>query len=125
HPPEGAPPVPGDDETKAAAWITPQTTDVTGDEVPTIAAQPEDVTVVAPAPAEFSVEVAGVPAPDVKWQRQTGGEGDWEDVDGATGDTLTIDPTDVGMSGDVFRAVVSNRQGELESDSVTLTVTAA
>lgn len=94
---------------------------VFADVAPRIVDEPDAVTVEAGASAEVTAKASGSPAPDVQWQRQTGGA--WTDIDGATGETLTL-PTS--QAGDIeVRAVFHNRVGAATSASATITVRAA
>lgn len=126
--PERTPPVPvpGDDETTAGKWKTPLETNVTNDVAPTISVQPADQSVTHPATATFSVTAAGTPTPSKQWQRQAAGAGAWVDIAGATGASYTTAATTVSggtaNNTDKYRVVLDNTDGQLISNSATLTV---
>lgn len=127
-PVEGAPDVPGDDETKTPFYHTPVTIDgVTGDDVlPAITTQPANASRVAPATAAFTVAATGTPTPTVQWQVQNKGVGEFVDIEGATALTYTTPATSVANdNGDKFRAVLTNQDGTATSNVATLTVTSA
>jgi Immunoglobulin domain/Bacterial Ig-like domain len=90
---------------------------------PQILTQPSPATqtVDEGASVTYSVVASGSPAPDFQWQHNTGSG--FVDVPGATTSTLILDPANPSDSGD-YRVVVSNNQGSVISDTVTLNVTA-
>lgn len=93
---------------------------------PEFTKQPADATVAlasgaSSTEATFTIAVAGDPAPTVRWQARTPGQGGWRDIDGETGLQLrvAVDSTDTGRQ---FRAVLSNSAGELASTAARLDV---
>ncbi len=85
--------------------------------------QPEDQTVVKGADASFSVGVSGGVTPwRYQWQVKTTG-GDWTDLEGATGATLTLRSVTLQQTGSQYRCVVTDALDDaLTSASATLTV---
>jgi len=74
--------------------------------------------------ATASVEASGYPAVAYEWQQSADGE-DWTAVPGATGASLSVaDPT-AAQDGMRYRVRVSNTEGEVLSDVVTLTAATA
>jgi hypothetical protein len=96
---------------------------------PTITTQPDDVSLTEPAPADFTVAATGTGTLTYQWQEDSGaGFADITDggiYAGAETDTLTIDPTDVALSGNFYRCNVTDDNGTTASDPATLTVGAA
>lgn len=85
---------------------------------PTIATQPDALSVAAGGSASFSVGASGDPAPTFQWRK------DGADISGATGATFliaTVAPSDAGD----YTVVVSNTSANTTSTAATLTVTAA
>lgn len=95
---------------------------------PSVAVQPDPLTVVAGAPALLKVMDAGSPDPQITWQQLVGGF--WRDVDAGSGDFdvdggfLTVRETRAAMTGAQFRARLTNPLGTVFSRTVTLTVQA-
>ena len=98
---------------------------------PAIAMQPKSETVTTPAEATFHVEEGSVPSDcspaSIQWQQSTDDGSSWNAVSGANfagtaSTTLRINPTAVGESGHLFRAVLANAHGETDSESASLTV---
>jgi hypothetical protein len=93
---------------------------------PEVREQPFDQTVTAPAEATFKVREGVVPpncAPaSIQWQVSTNTGLTWEDISGATSETLRISPTAVGETGHEFRAVLTNADSESDSFAAILTV---
>ncbi len=90
--------------------------------VPAFTTQPSSVTVTTPAPAVFSVLVAGNPTPALQWQVSQDAGSTWADVPGATSATLTVSPSSVALSNHRYRAVATNSAGAITSGEATLTV---
>ena len=88
---------------------------------PAVTKQPEDVTVNAGEAASFASEASGDPAPTVQWERSEHGR-PYEELSGATADTYTIPSTEAAESGDQYRALFTNSEGETTSNPATLTV---
>jgi hypothetical protein len=91
--------------------------------VPGITGQPANVTISAGQGATFVVGVSGTPTPTVQWQLSTDNGASWSDINGATGDVLTL-PAGVPLAhnGRQFRAVASNAAGSATSGAAVLTV---
>ena len=90
--------------------------------VPAFTTQPSSVTVTTPAPAVFSLQVAGNPTPALQWQVSQDAGSTWADVPGATSATLTVSPSSVALSNHRYRAVATNSAGAITSGEATLTV---
>jgi hypothetical protein len=89
---------------------------------PTITADPAAATVDEGDAATFTVEVAGAPAPSVRWQSDA--TGTWADLTAATGTTLALTGT-AALDGVHVRAVATNASGSATSAPALLTVLAA
>ena len=84
----------------------PATLTVTpGPVAPTISSQPADQSVVAPAPASFSVTATGTEPFTYQWKRNG------NNISGATASTYTTPATTTNDNGAVFTVVVSNGIG--------------
>ena len=99
------------------------------DPVITIGTQPQNVSVVEPAAATFSVVATATrgAALSYLWQVSTNSGSTWSTVSGtvATDSSVTIDPTEVAMNGYQYRCVVSAAGADsVTSSAATLTVTA-
>ena len=98
----------------------------------TIGTQPANISVIAPATAEFSVAATrtGAGTLTYQWQIQQEGAGDWANISGATAATYTTGATAIGdgagaTDGDKYRVIVSLTGAEsVTSTAATLTVTA-
>jgi len=86
---------------------------------PSITTQPANVTVTAPAAANFSVVATGDAPLSYQWRRNGIAIG------GATSSTYSLNPTAVSDSGATFDVVVTNGVGSVTSTVATLTVNAA
>lgn len=108
--------------------IPPVTMTITVAVAPTITVQPTNQSVVSPAQASFTITATGTPAPTYQWQRNPGGNTAFADVVGATSASFATPATTVtggsANSGDTYRCVVTNAQGSVTSNVVTLTVSA-
>ncbi|AUR86040.1 immunoglobulin subtype [Vibrio phage 1.081.O._10N.286.52.C2] len=91
-------------------------------ELPAIDTQPVAESVTEPDIATFTASATGYPIPDAQWQVDDGSG--FADIDGETGDSLVIDPTDVGLDANEYRVVYTNSEGSVTSDAVVLTVAA-
>ena len=87
---------------------------------PSITSHPQSITVTEGQQATFSVAATGNGL-SYQWQQRTDGT-DWENVDGATNATYTIDRTTTDMSGYQYRCIVTGLGGETISNAATLTV---
>lgn len=86
---------------------------------PAITTQPQNVTVAAGQPAQFSVAASGSTPMTFNWRR------DGLAIAGATSSTLTLTTTTAGDNGARFSVVVSNAVGSSISADAILTVTSA
>ena len=93
---------------------------VTVPEPTAIGTHPQSITVTEGQQATFSVAATGNGL-SYQWQQRTDGT-DWENVDGATNATYTIDRTTTDMSGYQYRCIVTGLGGEVISNAATLTV---
>lgn len=95
---------------------------------PAITADGGDDTVTEPAAATFSVTAEGQGSLSYQWQEDAGGGfaniTNGSPYSGATTNTLTIDPTEIALSGNIYRCVVTNTYGSVNSSSFNLTVSA-
>lgn len=124
-PVEGAPIVPGDNQTKADQWHTP-ITGTASDVLPTFSAQPTNQTAVAGQTATFNSTVSGTPTPSRQWQRQAKGAGAFVDIAGATTAAYTTPVLTVAdNNGDKYQVIATNSDGSVTSSAATLTVTAS
>ena len=85
---------------------------------PSITSQPTNVTVTAPAAANFSVAATGDTPMSYQWRRNG------VDIGGAINASYTLNPTIVADNGAQFSVVVSNAAGTVTSAAATLTVNA-
>ena len=102
-----------------AATLTVSETPV----APTITQQPVSVTVATGLTATFTVAATGIPAPTFLWEVNTGSG--WTPMTSETSATLTLTGVTLGMSGNQYRVVVWNAEGNVTSAIATLTVTTA
>jgi hypothetical protein len=92
---------------------------------PLITKQPVALTVLEPAPATFTAEASGIPAPTVQWEVSTNAGVNWsaDTTDaGNTTDTLKIEKTSASLSGHEYRATFTNSAGSIPTEAATLTV---
>jgi alpha-tubulin suppressor-like RCC1 family protein len=89
---------------------------------PAFTLQPQDVTVVAPGTAAFTVSASGNPVPTWQWQRSTDGGASFAPIDGATAATYTTPPSTLAEHNTRYRAVARNAQGSATSDAAVLSV---
>ncbi len=98
---------------------------------PVILTQPESKTVTAGQTASFTVSASGTAQFTFQWQRAVAGNETFATltngtgISGATTATLSVPKTIVAMSGDRFRAVVTNTLGSASTSVATLTVSKA
>jgi hypothetical protein len=88
----------------------------------TIVTQPSNRSVVEGQNAVFSVSVTGT-SPTYQWQVDEGSG--FGNISGATGSTLTLVAVALSADGNLYRCVVTNSLGSVNSDSASLEVTAA
>jgi large repetitive protein len=92
-----------------------------------VTTQPSDVlTTYGDGNVQFIAQASGTPTPTVQWQVNTGSG--FNDIVGATSDTLTIIHPTVAMSGNQYKAVFTNTCGGTQtatSNAATLTVNKA
>lgn len=104
--------------TSASALLTVSAAPV----APSIAYQPADVRVTAPATASFTVGYTGTATVSVQWQISTNGGVTFTNLAGATGITYTTPATSVTDDGKRFRAVATNAWGSATSSAALLNV---
>ncbi|GAA4588324.1 hypothetical protein GCM10023194_39660 [Planotetraspora phitsanulokensis] len=85
---------------------------------PAVTTQPADATANG-GPVSFTAAATGDPQPAVRWQASLPG-GNWADVSGATGTTLTVTSPQDYPAGTQFRAIFTNLAGEAATDPATL-----
>jgi hypothetical protein len=88
---------------------------------PAVTLQPLGQSVYAGDAASFSAAASGIPTPSIHWEMSADSGATWTDIDGATGSTLSLNPT-YAQNGAQYRAVFDNTEGEAASDAATLTV---
>jgi len=96
---------------------------------PVITTQPANRTVCTPDAAVFTVATSGVPTPNIfQWQvSTTGAGGPWVNLTtgGSYTNTLTVSPTALSQSGNLYRVIVTNNCGQsVTSSNALLTVNA-
>ena len=87
--------------------------------MPTITTQPSNQTVTAGQTATFAVLASGTAPLSYQWQKNG------TNITGATSASYTTPATTSADSGSAFQVIVSNSKGNITSNAVTLTVTAA
>jgi len=104
-----------------ADWVAPEVT-----------SQPANETVTVGQYAFLTVAASGAPQPSYHWQMLAAGSATWSYLrqggigySGANDATLTVGPTNTGMTGNAFRCVAINSAGNDTSAVVTLTVNLA
>lgn len=102
----------------SAGSITSVPATLTVQSAPAFVVQPQSVTVNAGSPANFSVEVSGLPAPSLQWRKNGIA------IVGATSTTLVIAAASAADAGE-YSVVATNTAGSATSSSATLTVQTA
>lgn len=92
---------------------------------PVFTTQPQNASVTVGNSAHFSVAASGVPTPTFQWQLSTDDGASWSNVNGATSAGYDTPATVAGDNGKQYRAVASNTEAAVSSDTALLTVTAA
>jgi hypothetical protein len=95
---------------------------------PVMSSHPGDESIVYGETASFTAAAAdGTPTPSIHWQENTGsgfvGITDGGIYSGATSNTLVLTKAPVSYTGYLYRAVFTNTEGNVNSNSATLTVT--
>ena len=72
--------------------------------------------------ASFEAAASGTPVPTVQWEVSANSGGSWTAISGATGDTFTINNTQLAETGHEFRATFKNSAGSVSSEAAKLTV---
>jgi len=90
---------------------------------PAVTTQPSDTSVAAGQSYSFTAAASGSPAPTVQWQVSTDGGSTFQNIAGATSNTVTGTAA-LSDSGKQFQAVYTNSTGTATSNAATLTVTA-
>ncbi len=90
--------------------------------LPQVTQQPADTSVPAGTTYSFTAAASGVPMPTVQWQVSVDGGSAYADVAGATSTTLTGTAA-LADSGELFRAVFTNVEGQATTNAATLVVT--
>ena len=94
---------------------------VTTGTAPSISTHPLSQTKCAGSSVTFTSAASGTPTPTVQWQQNTSGT--WTNITGATSATLTF-TTATADNNKQYRAVWTNSNGSVNSNSATLTVNA-
>jgi hypothetical protein len=89
---------------------------------PAVTTAPADTSVAAGQTATFSVAATGSPVVKVQWQVSTDGGRTFVNVRGGTRATLTLVRVKAAMSGQLYRAVLTNAFDQLATPTATLTV---
>lgn len=90
---------------------------------PVITTQPQSATAVAGNAWTFSVVATGNPVPTYQWQRSNDGGTTWADIGHATDSSYSYNIASVTINDSgVYRVVVSNSLGTVNSNPATLTV---
>jgi hypothetical protein len=89
---------------------------------PAVTTAPADVSVVAGGTATFSVAATGTPVVRVQWQVSTDGGKTFVNVRGAVRPTLTLRDVKATLTGNLYRAVVTNAVAQVVSPAAALTV---
>ena len=96
--------------------------EVQATEAPVFSVQPKDLTVTVGQNAVFSVEVTGLPEPELQWQTSNDDGESWSDVEGQTGDSLSLRAVSYTQNGYQFRCTATSMAAVVNSDAAVLTV---
>jgi hypothetical protein len=97
---------------------------VGGVTTPVVTTQPTSQAVALGSSITFTVTATGNGLA-YQWQRSTTGGVSWQDIGGATSQSLTVSAIDVTMNGYQYHVIVGNVAGMVVSDAATLTVASA
>ena len=89
---------------------------------PQVVSHPDDQLASVGFDAEFAVSAAGTGPLSYQWQVSTNGV-DFDEIAGATSETLLLGSVSIGDNGNMYRVVVTNLLDSEISDAATLTVT--
>ncbi len=89
---------------------------------PTVTAPPADVAVPAHETAEFSLGLAGTPVVKVQWQISIDGGKTFSNIRGAVKPTLSLKRVRLTLTGNLYRAVLTNEFDQIVSPAAVLTV---
>jgi parallel beta-helix repeat protein len=90
---------------------------------PAVVSAPADLFVGAGATATFSVTASGSPPVKVQWQVSTDGGRTFTDIGGATKPALAVKKVTLGLTDNLYRAVLTNAFDQVVTRSAELTVT--
>ncbi len=90
---------------------------------PKILEEPQEKEVCEGGNASFVVEFEGMPLPEIQWQVDDGGG--FGDMPNETHSTLRLTNVDVTLDGNMYRAILSNSCGSVESEAALLTIATA
>jgi hypothetical protein len=107
--------------TNSAGSATTSAATLTVQYAPTVTTNPSNQTVTATGSATFTAAANGNPPPSVQWQVSSNG-GQFSNISGATGTTLTLTNVSAAMSGNAYQAVFTNSLGSAATSPATLTV---
>lgn len=93
----------------------------TGNQAPVVTSHPEDVTTVDHSVYSFSASATGTPVPTVQWQVSTDSDATFTDILGAT-DTTYSATASLEDNGNLYRAVFTNSEGTVTTNTAMLTV---
>lgn len=92
---------------------------------PAVTGQPANQTIAVGASATFSATASGTPSPAVQWQVSSDSGASFADVAGATATSYTTPAVTAADDGNRYRAVFTNSQGSVASNTATLSVVQA
>jgi photosystem II stability/assembly factor-like uncharacterized protein len=108
--------------TNAAGTATTSAATLTVLFAPIVQANPSDVAVTVGQNASFTATAIANPAASVQWQVSLDDGNTWNDISGATSDTLTLTNVLFSQNDDEFRAEFTNSQGTTPTSAATLAV---